>query len=200
VWDYLPEGFQAQGVSGALKCAYRHQDVRTLYIDDPGSEELIQKGDATWLRWSLIFNRLEPVRFVPLPQPAPYLTMNTRMPGAQLISGWYRLGWDYRPTKPEGTALLTRPADARIFELVACVGPPQIDALGTVNLNVLLDGQPIGHHAFTAPGCETVRWPVPDGPARTVKIEFHSTPPYHAPAPDTRIFGVVVKAFGFISQ
>jgi hypothetical protein len=200
VWDYLPDGFHVQGVSGALKCAYPHQDVRALYIDDPGSEELVQEGAATWLHWSVVFNRLEPVRFVPLPQPAPYLTMNTKMPGAQLTSGWYRLDWDYRWTKPDATAVLTRPARAAIFQMVACAAPPQIAALGTIDVQVLLNGRPLGHHAFTAPDCETLRWPVPDGPAGTVAIRFHTAPPYPTPAPDTRVFGIIVKAFGFAGE
>ncbi len=197
VWDSLPEGFYSHGVSGALKCAYPRQDVRALYIDRPGSEELIQKGDATWLRWSLIFNRLEPVRFVPLPQPAPYLTMDTRMPGAQLTSGWYRLDWDYRWTQPDATALLTRPPAAGIFQVVACASPPQMAALGTIDVQIMMNGRLIGHHAFTTPECETVRWPVPAGPPGTVTIGFHTTPPYPAPAPDTRMLGIIVKAFGF---
>jgi hypothetical protein len=37
------------------------------------------------------------------------------------------------------------------------------------------------------------------GTAGTVKIEFHSTPPYR-PLPDPRILGVTVTAFGFISE
>jgi hypothetical protein len=199
VWDYLPEGFYSDGVSGALKYAY-HQDVRLLYIDDPGSEELIQKGDATWLRWSVHPDRLEALRFMPLPQPAPYLTMDTRMPAAQLTSGWYRLDGDHRWAKPDASALLTRPAVAGIFELVACASPPQIAALGTVHLEVLLDGRPLGHHAFTVPDCETLRWPVPAGPAGAVEIGFHTEPPFQASAQDLRIFGVAVKAFGIVSQ
>jgi len=36
-----------------------------------------------------------------------------------------------------------RPAADGIFELVACASPPQIAAVGTVNLEVLLDGRPL---------------------------------------------------------
>jgi hypothetical protein len=67
VWDYLPDGFHPYGVIGALECAYRTRDVIAEYIEDPGAEHLLQKGDAVWLHWNRIANRLEMVRYVQTP-------------------------------------------------------------------------------------------------------------------------------------
>jgi len=63
---------------------------------------------------------------------------------------------------------------------------------------VLLDGQPLGQHEFTAPGCQIVQWAAPPVPAGRVKIEFHVAPPFPAPKPDPRIRGITMKGFGFI--
>jgi hypothetical protein len=199
VWDYLPEGFGSAGVTGALECVYRTRDVTARYIDEPGADELIQKGDAVWLRWNRTFSRLDAIRYRPLNQPSPYLVMDSNLPAGQLVSGWYRLEGDIRWTRPQARALLSRPDRARSFELVTCPTEPQIALHKTVDLEVLFDTRPVARYAFTKPGCQTVRWPAPAWPAGPVSIEFRAMPPYSLP-PDTRVFGITVKAFGFVEQ
>lgn len=199
VWDYLPAGFAAAGVTGALECIYRTRDVTVHYIDEPGADELIQRGDAAWLRWSRLFNRLDVILYPRLPQPAPYLVMDSIVPAGQLVSGWYRVEGGIRWTRPDAVALLYRPESARSFELVTCLTEPQIAIHHKIHLQILLDGAPFVSHAFTTPGCQTVRWPVSRGTAGPVKIQFHSTPTYNHP-PDARIFGITVHAFGFVTQ
>lgn len=199
VWDYLPEGFEGAGVTGALECVYRTRDVTARYIDEPGADELIQRGDAAWLRWNRLFNRLDLIRYPHLPQPAPYLVMDSIVPAGQLVSGWYRLEGGIRWTRPDATALLSRPKGARAFELATCPTEPQIAKHKKIEVQVLLDGQPFVQHIFTTPGCQTVRWPVPGGAAGPVRIAFHTTPPYTYP-PDSRVFGITVEAFGFVPE
>jgi hypothetical protein len=199
VWDHLPDGFQGSGVSGALACIYDTTDITTRYIGDPGMEALLQSGDAVLLRWLEIFPRLDVVHFVRLPKPAPYITMDEAMPGGQLISGWYGLDWNSRWAQPDAVSVLSRPGDARSFEVTACPAPKQISTLRTVDFDVLFDGQPVGHSAFVTSGCTTVRWPLPRGPADTVKVEFQTRPPFHDP-PDSRNLGIQIRAFGFSGQ
>ena len=199
VWDYLPDGFGAPGVTGALECVYLARDVTARRIDEPGADELIQRGDAAWLRWNRIFNRLDVVHYPRVMQPASYVVMDSVLPAGQLVSGWYRLEGDIRWTQPDATAVLYRPEDARKFELVSCPTEPQIAKSGKVDVQILLDGRPFVAHNFTTAGCQTVRWSVPRGAAGQVKIEFRITPPYRDP-PDTRIFGITVKAFGFVTS
>jgi hypothetical protein len=198
VWDYLPDGFGAAGVTGALECVYLTRDITARRIDEPGADELIQNGDAAWLRWNRIFNRLDVVHYPHVLQPAPYVVMDSVLPAGQLVSGWYRLEGNIRWTQPDATALLYRPENAPTFELVTCPTEPQIVKSGKVDVQILLDGRPFVAHDFTTPGCQTVRWPVQRGTAGQVKIEFRTTPPYEYP-PDTRVFGITVKAFGFLS-
>ena len=199
VWDYLPDGFGAAGVTGALECVYLTRDVTARHIEEPGADELIQKGDATWLRWNRIFSRLDVVHYPHTVQPASYIVMNSILPAGQLVSGWYRLEGDIRWAQPDATAVLYRPESARTFELVTCLTEPQIAKHKEIDVQILLDGRPFGGHGFTTPGCQTVRWPVSRGTAGTVKIEFRTTPPYNCP-PDSRVFGTAVKAFGFAAE
>jgi hypothetical protein len=128
----------------------------------------------------------------------PYLAMNVKTPGSQLLSGWHSLEENFRWTEPDATAVLLRPPDAEDFKIVACTVPEQIRA-EPVQLRVLIDAKFLGSHAFTAAGCETLRWPAPRGPVGTVRIELHSTPVYR-PARDPRVLGITVKAFGFVSE
>jgi len=199
IWDYLPEGFNAPGVTGALECVYLARDVTARYIDEPGADELVQKGDAAWLRWNRIFNRLDVVHYPHVVQPATYVVMASILPAGQLVSGWYRLEGDIRWTQPEATAVLYRPENALTFELVSCPTEPQIAKHKQIDVQILLDGRPFVEHDFTTPGCQTVRWPAPREKSGPVKIEFRTTPPYNYP-PDARVFGITVKAFGFVAQ
>jgi hypothetical protein len=198
-WDRLPDGFQGSGVSGALACIYDRMDITTRFLGDPGMEALLQSGDAVLLRWIEVFRRLDVVHFARLPQPAPYITMDESMPGGQLISGWYGLEWNTRWAQPDAVTVLSRPGDARSFEVTACPSPKQIGTLRSVDFDVLLDGQAVWHRAYVTAGCATVRWPVPHGPAGSVKVGFRTRPPFHD-APDNRNFGMPIKSFGFVNQ
>jgi hypothetical protein len=197
VYDALPEEFHHWGVTGALRSVYRNQAITAQHIDQPGSEELIQRGDAAWLHWSRGLSRLDIVHY-PRERPLlPYLKMDATSPATQLLDGWHVLEDDFRWIKPEATAVLLKPADVRHFVVEACVMPEQIRRYHAVSLRAMLDAQPIGQHEFTAPGCQTVQWPAPPVPAGKAKIEFHVAPPYTAPAPDPRVLGITMKGFGF---
>jgi hypothetical protein len=126
--------------------------------------------------------------------------MDFSSPPYQLLDGWYAPDGDFRWTQPDSRAILMKPEASRHFEVVACVTPEQILRYQAVALRVMVDTQTIGRHEFTAPGCETVAWPTPLGPAGQVRVEFHSTPPYRDSAGDTRIFGISIKGFGFTAQ
>jgi hypothetical protein len=198
VYDALPEEFHDWGVTGALRSVYRNPAITAQHIDQPGAAELIQRGDAAWLHWSRGLSRLDVVRY-PRERPLqPYLKMDISSPPNQLLDGWYNPDDDFRWIKPDATAVLLRPEGAGHFEVVACVAPEQTRRDNAVALTALLDGQLLGHHEFTAPGCQTVQWPALPAPAGKVTIEFRVQPPYPAPKPDPRILGITIKGFGFI--
>jgi hypothetical protein len=200
VYDYLPEGFHHWGVIGALSCVYRISSINAQYVDEPGAKELIQNGDAAWLHWNSSLNRLDVVRNPSWGTLLTYLKMDVSSPPAQLLEGWYQLEEGFRWTKPDAIAVLLRPEGARSFEVAACLPPEQIVQCHVVSLQVMLDAKPLGRHEFTAPGCQTVRWPAPPGSAGVAKVEFRITPPYPAPKPDPRVLGLPIMAFGFPSE
>jgi hypothetical protein len=168
------------------------------HIDKPGAKELLDSGEAAWLHWNPLAARLDIVQYAKVQPMLPYLIMNVRTPGTQLLSGWHPLEEDFRWTEPDASAVLLRPEDAKHFEIVACAVPNQV-RVEPLQLRVLLDAKSLGSHQFTAAGCETLRWPAPSGAAGKVRIEIHSTPPFRAP-PDPRVLGINVKAFGFVSD
>jgi hypothetical protein len=124
--------------------------------------------------------------------------MDATSPATQLIDGWYVLEDDFRWTKPDAIAILLKRPDLHNFQVEGCVLPEQIQKSRAVLLRVLLNTQLLGQHEFTAPGCQAVQWPAPPLPAGKVTIEFRLAPPYPAPKPDPRIFGIAMKGFGFI--
>jgi hypothetical protein len=199
VYDALPEGFHDWGVTGALRTVYRNTAIHAQHIDQPGSAELIQKGDAAWLHWSRGLRRLDIVRYPRDRALLPYLKMDVSFPPNQLLEGWYNPEDDFRWAKPVATALLFKPGNARHFEVLACITPEQVRRYQVVDLRVSVDAKPTGEHRFRAPGCETVAWPMTPGPGGKTTVEFHSTPPYQAPN-DPRMLGISIKAFGFTTQ
>jgi len=199
VFDYLPDGFHRWGVRGALVYTYP-RGIQMKSIDEPGAQDLINSGEAAWLHWDRSRRQLDIVRYARTEQVEPYLAMEPNTPPTQLLTGWYTLEDNLRWTEPHATATLARPEGAREFEIVVSVPPDQIRHCGTVNLRILLNGQPLGEHSFTAAGLQNVRWHLPKGPAGTAHIEFQTKPSYPGPNGDLRVFGVSVKAFGFVMQ
>ncbi|HUJ22293.1 MAG TPA: hypothetical protein VLX58_12255, partial [Bryobacteraceae bacterium] len=199
VYDALPEEFHSWGVNGALNLIYRTSGIQAQYIDEPGAEQAVQRGEAALLHWYPVLARLAIVEYPKVSETLSYLRMNEQTPPAQLPSGWYRPDEDFRWTQPDATAVLLRPQNVHSFELEACVSPEQIRRHGVIELRVLLDARLLGRHEFTAPGCQTLRWAVPHGPAGMSNIEFHATPAFH-PAGDPRVLGIAVKGCGFHSE
>jgi hypothetical protein len=198
VLDVLPEEFQPWGVKGALACFYPGQSITLLHVDQPGSQEAIQGGDAAWLHWKPDAGRLDIIKYPKLREPLAYIQMDLKIPGAQLLSGWYPLEDHFRWTQPDATAVLLRPAGVHSFEVAACATPAQFRAGQTVKLRVALDGRVLGEHEFTGPGCQTLRWPAPGEPGGTSKVEFHVTPPFRPMQGDTRTLGISITGFGFV--
>jgi hypothetical protein len=200
VFDALPDEFQPWGVKGALACFYPGQPITVLHVDQPGSQEVIQNGEAAWLHWNRGTGRMDIIKYPKVREPLSYMKMDLKTPGSQLLSGWYPLEDDFRWTQPDATAVLLRPAAVRGFEVAACTVPAQFSAGQQVKLRVLIDGRVLGEHEFTAPGCQTLRWPAPRSPGGMRQIEFHATPPFRPAQGDTRTLGISITGFGFVSE
>lgn len=200
VYDYLPDGFHRWGVNGALTVCSARRDMRTIHLDMPGAEDLIQSGSAAWVHWERRERKLYVIRYPRQSGMASYMTMQLGSPASQLVSGWYALEPGFRWMQRDAAAVLQRPEGAREFEIIANVMPEQVSNHRTVDLRILLNGQRLDRHIFTGPGWQTVHWPLAAAPAGATKVEFHVAPPYHSSNGDSRIFGVAVKGFGFVRR
>src|SRR5438128_10122178 len=115
--------------------------------------------------------------------------MDRRTPLWQLIRGWYPLENTFRWIQPDAMARLRRPPDARRFELIVNTSPEQIREIGHTEVDVKLDGIPIGPRQFSGRGWQTARWDLPPAREGVTEVEFHVTPAYRA-AMDPRVLGV----------
>jgi hypothetical protein len=75
-------------------------------------------------------------------------------------------------------------------------GEAQIHTLGTVTIDVALDGHKLEPRRFSQPGWKTLTWSIPEAPAGPVKVTITSSPAFH-PQGDTRTLGTAVAGLGF---
>jgi len=115
----------------------------------------------------------------------------------QLGEGWQPRNNHFRWTAPRATARAYRPPEATKFMVQLNVGPGVIQEMGRVELEVVLNGYPLGLASYSKPGQTVVEWPLPPGPAGNVEIEFRSTHDADNVSSDTKKLGVPVMQFGF---
>ena len=106
----------------------------------------------------------------------------------------------FRWTQPKATARLYRPEGARQFELVVNLSPQMLRDIGHTEVTVILDGRPLGKKQFAATAWQSARWDLDPAPAGEVTVEFQADPAYHPPQPDSRVLGVPIGAFGFVTN
>ena len=86
----------------------------------------------------------------------------------------------FRWTAPIATARLTRPADAKQFELTVNIGPGFSEYVQHSHVVVALNGDVIGERDFTPPGWQTVRWNLDNAPSRACRSDQFDTHPSFA--------------------
>jgi hypothetical protein len=200
VFDGLPAHFHRWGAEGALSYVYRRQDLRVLSVEDSGAWQVIQNDSPVLLNWDDSSRRLFILSRDPNSQPQSYITMGPLTPVWQLREGWYLREDGFRWIQPRAAAVLNKPENARGFELVVNIGPGQIQEMGHTDMEVSLEGKPIGRQQFTSAGGHTVHWPLPSIPAGTVRVEFRVAPEYHPANGDPRTLGIAIMSFGFLSM
>ena len=114
-----------------------------------------------------------------------------------LGDGWMWAGGAFRWTRPRATAELHRPAGARFFEVALYVSPLQLKDQGSVTVEPVVDGEPLGVKRFTREGWHTERWPVRAGDEKMVAIELRFPAPYRPAGHEGEPFGATVGGFGF---
>ena len=128
---------------------------------------------------------------------SPVVTIGWNSQPWQLGEGWMPRENHYRWTAPRATAKLYRPADAKKFMVQLNVGPIVIEEMGRVELEVVLNGYPIGLASYSKTGQTIVEWPLQPGPPGDVEVEFRTTHDRDSASGKTKKLGVPVMQFGF---
>jgi hypothetical protein len=116
-----------------------------------------------------------------------------------LREGWYARNGFFRWIEPRASASLYRPEEARAFALRVNAGPALLEKVGASQVELFLDGRPLGGRTFTRPGVQGTSWDLPPGPAGDRLVEFHVTPELPGPAGTPRL-GIAIVAFGFVAK
>lgn len=183
------------------------KEVKALAMGDPEASKALQSEPVVVLDW-------QPV---PLPGFAvasahtretpdtSYIVMDRATPVWQLERGW-DLGEDgpYRWIEPIATARLTRPPNAKQFELTVNIFENFFKYVSRGHVRVSLNGptgnaHAIGERDFDRPAVEVVRWNLDNAPAGPVTVTFETQPGFRTEA-DGRLFGLSVGNFGFLPR
>ena len=197
IYDGAPPALHPWGIEGALRLLYRTGDIRLSNIEDKNVQRVLDSGRIVILSWDSPNRRLSVAARDPGVPDSAYIKMNHSTPLWQLGQGWFGLENTFRWTQPHATARLYRPESGRRFELVVNISPDMLRDIGHTEVELRLDGQPLGRKRFGAKGWQSACWDLSPAPAGEVQVEFTSDPEYHPPAPDSRVLGVPVVSFGF---
>lgn len=183
------------GVQGL--CRYLVPGAKFLREGDPNMLAALNDPPVEVLEWVEPWRKLVILyRGANTPEQC-YVQIDHHTPLWQLGRGWHGLEWSYRWIEPHATARVMRPAGARVFHLNALIGPGLIAALGRTTVTVSLDGRPIGSHAFTKQGWQTVTFDTAAGAAGPVEVAFDVTPAFDPNHDGRHALGIAIGGFGF---
>ncbi|MFB3827235.1 MAG: hypothetical protein ACE15B_10720 [Bryobacteraceae bacterium] len=197
MYETLPPELPEWGLNGALQFLYRTHAPELRRLQTAADRQSAWPRPAVYLAWNQEKHEAAVISRDPGAAPPAWIAMSVETPLWWLAEGWYPLTHSYRWTAERATAILTRPAAARHFELTVHVGPDQ--ARG-VAVDLLLDGAPAGHARFDREGRHTVRWPLPPGAAGTAAVEFRVPLECTLRSREGRPMGIPIAAFGFVSE
>lgn len=194
-WEGRPQGLRPWGVEGAVRWFLPDRSLAvTPWPEAPAVDRLllIQWDPATrTLGWARRW------RGDPLPAE---IVIARGTPEWLLGTGWYPREGGYRWTGPAARVRLRRPAEARAFYVRVNVGPVQFREQGAVELEVLVNGQPLGLQRYDRAEWAERRWAVPADPAEgDAEVTIRAVRPYRPSNGDPRELGAAVTAFGFVA-
>jgi hypothetical protein len=192
VYDVPPAAMSKWGIEGALRYRFR-QVVSAYFVGEPDLARITAGQDVALLSWDPAAQKILATHWRAGELPVSYIRMNRQTPVWQLVEGWRERDGFFRWTLPVARAVLARPAGARQFEIAVNAGAPYLAAVKRGELEVHLDGRPIGRAEFTREGWQTVRFDLAPAPAGVVEVEFRARPAIPASPP----LGLPMGDFGF---
>ncbi|HUS08145.1 MAG TPA: hypothetical protein VMZ52_17715 [Bryobacteraceae bacterium] len=197
VYDGAPAALNPWGISGAVRYLTRNPSSRVASLNSPEGKGMLRETSFAVLGWDSTRRRLDITRRDPSAPYKSYIDIQKDIPIWQFGEGWYERENAYRWTKPVAVATLLRPANAAQFEISVNVSPIQLQAAGSLSVEVMLDGNSIGAHQFTKPGWQKIQFRLLPSPEALVAVELRSSPAFQ-PSDDSRSLGAAIGGFGFL--
>jgi|YelNatPaOPRAMG01_1025707.scaffolds.fasta_scaffold00359_42 hypothetical protein len=200
IYEVTPVLYSQQAVEGALRYAFRRQDVAVQKVDVGNVAPDFWDRPATVLGWDLAAKKLvildhDPERSLPS-----YIVMDGSAPLWALGEGWNVAEPLFRWTGPSASAKLAQPETATHFEVTLNVGPAQLRQVGGAGVHVYLDGEPLGEAAFREEGWKTACWKLKTRRSGVVTVRLETPVPLQLPRAHFKPLGAAVMKFGFVSR
>src|SRR5262249_23248720 len=153
-----PSALRPWGIVGILRLAAHDPEIHLHSVQDKNLWRDLASRDVTILSWDSNTRQLSvAARQTGVPDAA-YIRMNHATPLWQLGSGWWGLEGGFRWTEPKAAARLYRPEGARFFELRVNLSPQMLRDIGHTEVQVILNGRPLGQKSFAAKAWQSARW------------------------------------------
>ncbi len=193
VYEGGPSALEPWGFEGILKYFYGIE-LKVFPIAEPDLAKNVPRESALFA--------YEPganiLHLTPrLEHDSPIVNIGWESQPWQLKDGWSPRNNRFRWTAPKATATAYRAPDAKKFMVQLNMGPGVIDEMGRVELEVVLNGFPLGLASFSKSGLPIVEWPLQPAPPGDVDIEFRATHDRDTVSSDTKKLGVAMMQFGF---
>ncbi len=197
LYDGSPVNMNRHGLRGAL-INLNPNLVPEVLPAEGDLKEIWQRQNLALLVWDSVKRNLAILERTPQTADASFITIGPTMPIWQFGDGWMAREGHFRWAKPEATARLARPENAREFEAILVISQAYLDIVKEGELVILLNGEEAGRRSFKNHGWLTERFQIPARVAGPVEVRFRITPVFHPNAEDKTIeYGMPFGGFGF---
>ncbi len=198
VTNAQPQHLESWGVEGALQWFYRSPDFKLARSESEDGRKLLREKGVAVIGWSVVEKKLALAIRDPGQLEFTHFEFGEAAPIWILRDGWLYSGGKFRWTAVRASAELRRPAGARFFEATINISPRQLNDQGTVAIEAVVDGEPLGVRRFTTNGWLTERWALKPDREKVVTIELRFPAPYRPSGHNGEPLGAPVAGFGFI--
>lgn len=200
VYEVAPASCSHQAVKGALRCAFRRQDIAVQRVDLSNTTPEFWGQPLTVLGWDLARKQLVILDYDPKRPLPSYIVMDGSTPLWALGEGWNAAEPMFRWTGPSARAKLTQPENATHFEITLNVGPAQLRQVGGAAVEVYLDGELLGETTFREEGWQTASWELKKRRGGVVTVRLETPVQFQLPRAHFKPLGAAVMKFGFVSR
>jgi hypothetical protein len=196
VYDGHPAHLAQWGVDATFRWFRPEREFEFFPVTDARTAGALQMPQTGVVSWESVNRRLlTNIRTDRLD--VSWIDFSRHAPIWLLEDGWFGLEARFRWTEPRAQVKLLRPAQARQFVLFVNLGPGQRQAMGGVEVELLLDGASAGKQKATQVAWQELVWPLPPAAESAVRVELVVDPPFVPGNGDPRQLGAAVLALGF---